>query len=467
MSRMTIGRDAHRLAILGSGDVPRAVSRGLALTRRAALLAPLGALAGCGLWDNWFGDKKTPLPGKRETVAVPQGALKVDDGVAKIVLPPPVRNAAWPQDGGNPSHLMGHLAAGDRLTEAWTADIGEGGAYRKKLLAHPVSADGVIFTMDAAGTVSAFQVATGARLWRFDTPEEKDRSDNIGGGLAVDQGTLYAVNGLAELVALDAAKGTVRWRVGTGTPARSAPTVADGRLFLTTIDDRLVAFATQDGRQLWVYQAATAATAFLGQSAPAYADGFVVAGFGSGEVAAVHADSGLVVWTDRLAGERSGGIVADFSTIRGLVTISNGVVYAVSVGRLLVALDLHAGRRLWEREVAGEDTPWVADNWIFLVTLNQQIAAIDREAGRVAWVTQLPRWDDPDKQKVAVTWFGPVLVSDRLVVAATDAVALSISPYTGTILGQQKLSDGAAMGPVVVAGTVFIVCDNGRLIALR
>ena len=200
---MTIGRDA--------------VSRGLTLTRRAALLAPLGALAGCGLWDNWFGTKKEPLPGKRETVLAAQGSLKVDEGVPKVVLPPPVRNAAWPQDGGNPSHLMGHLAVGDRLAEAWSADIGDAGGYRQKILAHPVSAGGVIYTMDSAGAVSAFQVATGARLWRFDTPSRKDRSANIGGGLAVDQGTLYAVNGLAELVALDAAKGT---SAGARTPAR-------------------------------------------------------------------------------------------------------------------------------------------------------------------------------------------------------------------------------------------------------
>jgi len=447
--------------------VSRGVFRSLALTRRAALLAPLGALAGCGMWDNLFGTKKTPLTGKRETITAAQGNLKVDEGVAKVVLPPPVRNAAWPQDGGNPSHLMGHLEVGDRLAQAWAADIGDGGGYRRKILAHPVSADGVIFTMDSAGAVSAFQIATGARLWRFDTPAEDDRSDNIGGGLAVDQGTLYAVNGLAELVALDAAKGTVRWRKGTGTPARSAPTVADGRVFLSTIDDRLVAFATQDGRQLWSYQATTAATAFLGQSAPAYAEGFVVAGFGSGEVAAVRADSGIVVWTDTLAAARPGGTVADFSTIRGLLTISNGVVYAVSVGRLMVALDLHAGRRLWEREVAGEDSPWVAENWIFLVSLNQQMAAVDRDDGRVAWVTDLPLWENPEKQKDPITWFGPVLASDRLVIAGTNAIALSVSPYTGKILGQQKLSDAAAMGPVVVAGTVFIVCENAKLIALR
>lgn len=448
-----------------------AATRGLKLTRRAALLSPLAALltplAGCGLYDDWFGTKKTPLPGKRETVAAAQGGLTVDEPPAKVVLPPPVRNAAWPQAGGNPSHLMGHLAVGERLNEAWTADIGDGGGYRQKILAHPVSADGVIYTMDSAGVVSAFQVATGSRLWRFDTLEEKDRSDNVGGGLALDGGTLYACNGLAEVMALDPAKGTVRWRQNTGTPPRSPPTVADGRLFLTTIDNRLLTFATQDGRALWSYQGAAAPTAMLGQSAPAYADGFVVAGFGSGELVACRADSGIVVWTDNLAGSRPGGTVADFSTIRGLITIANGTVFAISVGRLMVSLDLHSGRRLWERTVAGEDSPWVAGDWIFLVSLNQQIAAINAQDGRVAWVAALPRWEDPDKQTGPITWFGPVLASDRLVIASTNEIALAVSPYTGKILGQQKLSGAASMGPLVVADTLYIVCDDGRLHALR
>ena len=444
-----------------------AAARGLSITRRTALLAPLAALSGCGLWDNWFGTKKVPLPGKRETLASGQGALIADKDVGKITLPPPVRNAAWPQDGGNPSHLMGHLAAGDRLTEAWSSGIGDGAGYRAKLLAHPVSANGVVFTMDSSGTARAFDLATGNRLWSFDTTEEDDRSTNIGGGLAIDNGTVYAVNGLAELVALDAAKGTLRWRAATGTPARSSPTVADGRLFFTTSDNRLLAFATADGRALWTYQGTQASTAYLGQPAPAYSEGFVVAGFGSGELAAVRADSGAVVWTDSLAAARAAGSVAEFSSIRGLITIDAGAVYAVSVGRLMVAIDLHSGRRLWERDTSGEDSPWVADNWIFLVNLSQQIAAINRGDGRVAWVTDLPRWENPDKQKDPITWFGPVLVSDRLVVAGTNEMALSVSPYTGKILGQQSLSDAAALGPVVIAGTVFIICDDGRLLALR
>jgi outer membrane protein assembly factor BamB len=436
------------------------------LGRRTALLAPL-ALGGCGLWDDWFGSKKTPLPGKREPILVGRKGLEVDEGVPKVVLPPEVRNAAWPQAGGNPAHFMGHLAAGERLAEAWSANIGAGGGYRRKIMAQPVVADGIVYVMDSDAVVSAFDVAGGGRVWRFETPLEDDDSTNVGGGLALDQGTLYAVNGLAELVALDAAKGTVRWRSNFGAPTRSAPTVVEGRLFVTTIEDRLLSLATDDGRQLWSHQAANPTTSILGRPAPAYADGLVVAGFGSGELATMRATSGSVAWTDTLAATASAGGLVDFSALRGLPVVSDGRVYAISMGGLAVAVDLPSGRRLWEREAAGEDSPWAAGSWLFIVSLDQRIAALARDDGRVAWVTDLPRWENPEKQKGPITWYGPLLAGDRLIVAGTNQQALAVSPYTGEILGQQDLSGAASLGPIVADGTVFVVTDDGRLLALR
>ena len=435
-------------------------------TRRSALLAPL-ALGGCGLFDDWFGTHKTPLPGKREAITTDRGSLKVDEGVPKVELPAAAGNVAWPQAGGNPAHFMGHLAAGQRLGEAWSANIGAGGGYRRKIMAQPVVADGIVYVMDSNAVVSAFEVAGGRRVWRFDTRRDEDDSSNVGGGLAIDQGTVYAVNGLAELVALDAAKGTVRWRSNFGAPTRSAPTVVEGRLFVTTIQDRMLALATDDGRQLWSYQAANPATSLLGRPAPAYTDGLVIGGFGSGELATLHAESGTPVWTDTLTTSVGNRGLVDVSAIRGLPVVGDGRVYAISVGGLAAAIDLPSGRRLWEREVAGEDSPWAAGSWLFIVSLEQKMAALNRDDGRVAWVTDLPRWKDAEKQKDPIIWFGPLLAGDRLVVAGTNNQALAVSPYTGKILGQQDLSGAASLGPIVAGGTVFVVTDDGRLLALR
>ncbi len=439
----------------------------LALTRRTAFLVPLG-LAGCDTVDSWFNTKKVPLAGKREAVETRTQGLRPDDGVGKIVLPAPVRNSGWPQALGNPAHSMGHLALGNSITEAWTASIGTGGGYRRKILAQPLVAGGSVFTMDSDGEVSAFSFANGSRLWRFDTKNDDADSVNIGGGLAVDKGTVYAANGIGDLVALDAANGSVRWRKSLNTPTRSSPTVAEGRLFLTMIDDRLLGLSADDGSVLWTHRGLGGGTAMLGQPAPAYASGIVVAGFGSGEIAGLRADTGSPVWSDGLGASRLRSALTDFTAIRGAPTISGGLVYATGLGGSAVAIDLPTGRRVWERRIGGVDSPCVAGDWVFMVSLEQEMVALNARDGRVAWVTPLPRWENEEKRRDPYTWYGPVLAGDRLIVTGTTGEALSVSPYTGAILGRQSLSGKASpVGPVVADGTLLVVSEDARLTALR
>jgi hypothetical protein len=105
---------------------------------------------------------------------------------------------------------------------------------------------------------------------------------------------------------------------------------------------------------------------------------------------------------------------------------------------------------------------------MFIISAEQEIAALSIADGRVAWVTQLPRWDDPEKKKDTLTWYGPLLVSDRLIATGTGQDALSISPYSGEILGHFTLSEAAApFAAIVAGGTVLLVSNDARLIALR
>ncbi|MBV9783215.1 MAG: PQQ-binding-like beta-propeller repeat protein [Acidisphaera sp.] len=438
-----------------------------ALTRRGALLLPLG-LAGCSLFDNLFGSNKVPLPGRREDVMASRAELTVPAGAKpRIALPPATANAEWPQPGGNPAHVMGHLASGDRLAQAWRSDIGEGSGYRRKITSQPVIAGGRVYTMDSDGVVTAFDVRNGARAWEFETKGRHDRSTNVGGGIAVDGGVLYASTGRAELLAMDAATGKLKWRQPLGAPARSSPTVADGRVYLTTAEEQLIGFAVADGKRLWSFQGPTVQTTVLGQPSPAYADGLVVAGLGSGDLVTVRAASGAVAWTDSIAASSGRSSLADLAAITAMPVIAGERVFAIGLGGLLVSTDLRSGRRLWEREVAGGQTPWVAGDWLFLVTTDQQIAALDARDGRVAWRSDLPRYENPKKQRRPIDWFGPVLVGDRLVVAGTNRASLAVSPYTGEILGQQKLESPASVAPVVAGGTVYLVTDDGSLLAFR
>ena len=344
--------------------------------------------------------------------------------------------------------------------------MGEGGGYRRKLPSQPIVIPGRAVTMDSDGQVAAFDMRTGARVWRTDTQADEDRSTNVGGGVSYANGVVFASTGRAELLALDAATGAIRWRRSLGAPARSAPTVADGKLYTLTIDDHLLCYPVAGERQ-WSYQAATVATTLLGQAAPAYSDGIVVAGFGSGDIAALRADSGALAWSDSLAASRGRNSLTDISAIRALPVIDRGRVFAIGAGGFLVSLDLRSGRRLWERDTGGQQTPWLAGNWLFVQTLDQTLAAIGREDGRVRWLTDLPDYDDPDKRRDPIFWTGPVLAGGKLVLTGSNSMALSVDPATGKLLGRIELRGAAAVAPVVADGTLLILTDDGTLAAYR
>jgi outer membrane protein assembly factor BamB len=439
------------------------------LPRRAALLLPLAA-AGCSVLDNILSDAKPPVPGKREPVVAARRGLALDGPATAVAVPPPTALPEWPQAGGNATHAVGHIAlgpAGSVLQPAWRSSIGEGGGYRQKVTAQPLVAAGRVFTMDSDATVTAFDLATGSRIWRTDTQGEKDRSTNVGGGIAFAGGAIYAATGRGEALALDAGTGAIRWRKDLDAPGRSAPCVADGRLFITTIDNRLLSLKAADGARQWSYQAASSATTVLAQSAPAYSDGLVVAGFGSGDLAAVRAESGGLAWTDSLASARGRNSLVDLAAVRGLPVVDRGRVFAIGVGGLLVSLDLRSGRRLWEREAGGLETPWLAGDTLFVQTLDQTLAAIGREDGKLRWLTDLPRYDNPEKRRDPLFWTGPILAGGRLVLAGSNETALSVNPADGRIIGQQDLRGAAAVTPIAAAGTLFILTDDGSLQAFR
>ena len=431
----------------------------------AAALASAAALPGCSWLDDAFETHKVPIPGKREQVLPGASGLQADAADHRpILLPKPVMNADWPQAGDSPSHVMGNRALGS-LGSNWKRSIGEGGGYRQQITASPVAAGGRVFTMDSDGVVRAFAIATGQQAWSAQTQPKKDRSTNVGGGLGMAGGVLYATTGRAEALAMDPNDGKILWRTPLNAPARSAPTINDGKLFFSTIDERLLCLSADGGKPLWSYQATPSATIFLGEPAPAVADGLVVAGFGSGDLLALRADSGTLAWGDSLAATRGRSSLSDISAIRALPVVSDGTIYAIGLGGLMVALDLRSGRRVWERNTSGQQTPCLAGDWLFVLTDQQALVCLSAADGRVRWLSQMPRYRNEEKSRGPIFWTGPLLGGDYLYLAGSSNRLIAVNPGTGAITGEQKLPDRPAVPMVAASGKLFVVTDDGMLTA--
>jgi len=429
------------------------------------------ALGACDLVPDWFGaNEAPPLPGQRLSILALESTIEPDPRIADldVRLPRPYVNESWPQSGGYPDHAMHHLAGGDRLAPFWRTSIGEGSGDDGRILNTPVVADGRIFAIDSEAEVSAFDVNTGDRLWRIDPRIEDGEEDGFGGGLALAHGLLFVSTGFGHVLALDPANGAIIWRQEIGIPMRAAPVVAGQRVFAVTYDNQLWVLAASDGAFQWNHAGISETAGLLGAAAPAVDGDIVIAPYSSGELLALRVENGRTVWSDSLGAQRLGtGSLAALNDINGSPVIDRGVAYAISHGGRLVAIDVRTGSRIWEQDIAGLNTPWIAGEFLFVVTVDGDVVCLSRRNGRVRWVHSLPRFEDEESRDEPVFWNGPLLLSDRLIVLGSNGDALAISPYSGRLLGRLKMPYGVRVSPIAANGTLFVLTDDGDLIALR
>ncbi len=420
--------------------------------------------------DTLFPDSaEKPLPGDRLSVMTHSRTVEADPELAdaEIVLPPPTINPDWPQAGGYANHAMHHIEVSDSLSEAWNEDIGDSGDDEERIVASPIAASGRVFALDAETAVTAVDGESGRRLWSVElTPDEED-DGHISGGLAFENGQVFVSTGFAQVIALNAETGQVNWRRSVDGPMRAAPTVRGGRIFVITVDNKLYAMNAQTGDTLWTYSAATEVASLLGGGSPAVDEGIVVAPFSSGELIALRVESGRVLWTESLAAVRRTDVVSTLSHIRGRPIIDRGRVYAVSHSGQMAAIDLRSGRRVWDKEIGGLESPWVAGDYLFLLTNEAELICLSRKSGRVFWVQTLPRFEDEEDREDPIVWTGPILASDRLIVAGSQGESYAISPYDGRYLGKMEMPDGVSVPPIVANRTVYVLTDNASLVALR
>lgn len=429
-------------------------------------------IAGLGLsaCSSWMGEKEAPpLPGKRISVLSGERGLapELSGDQALIKLPPPEPNDDWPQAGGYSNHAMHHMEINDQLQRVWRSSIGEGSSKRAKLLAQPIVAEGRIFTLDSSAEIRAFDAATGAKIWTLDiTPKDEDDTFS-GGGIAYEDGQLFVSTGFAQVVSLDAGNGQVLWRQTLSGPMRGPPTVRAGRVFVITVDNQTHALAAEDGGVLWSHQGITEAASLLGGTSPAVDGNVVVVPYSSGELFALRMDNGSVLWQEQLATVRRTEGASALTDIRARPIIDRGRVYAIGHADLVVAVDLRTGRRLWEREIGGIQSPWVGGDYLFLVNNSNEVVALDAKTGKVIWVTQLQMWEDEEDRTGRIIWAGPILASDRLILASSHEKLLALSPYTGAVLGIEDSPDGVSIAPSVAQGTVYFLTDDADLVAYR
>lgn len=434
----------------------------------ALVIVASAVVAGCA------GDKKSKIPkefvtGERVSIMTESETLGPDDKIAAttVRLPAPAAQAEWPQPGGNATNVLHHVSAKADLKKIWKTSIRGWRPGAGRITASPIVADGRIFAMDAKAHVNAIDAKTGKKVWQISmAPEGEKGAAGFGGGLSYDMGRLFVSNGFGHILALDPDTGEEIWKREFGVPFHFAPTVAAGRVFVTTVDNQLHAVSSFDGASLWSHRGIAEAAGILSDTNPAVVGDLVIAPFSSGEVIALRAQNGQQAWSDQLVKSGRQTAISNISSIAGRPAVDGGQIIAVSHSGRLVAIDMRAGERIWTRNIGGTQTPWISGEYVYVVSSDAQVICLTRREGRIRWIAQLEQFESRAGDK-RVHWNGPVLAGNQLVAFSSHGRFVVLSPYTGAVLQSGKSGGGVNTDPIVADGIFYVLNEDAEIVAFE
>ena len=293
---------------------------------------------------------------------------------------------------------------------------------------------------------------------------------------AIADGVIYISSLDTHLYAVDQVTGKEKWKFKSALPIASSPAVADGKLFFVSSTGALAALDLATGKPKWVFVAdyerrfeaknlhgyspkqQTIPDAWdIYTSSPAVYQGKVYFGSGDGGIYAVDAASGLLQWKFQTG-----------NVVHGSPAVVNGIVYVGSFDSRLYALDAETGQQKWvfqggldpavHNQVGFQSSPAVVDGVVYIGSRDAHVYAIDAITGN-------KKWDYPTSK----SWVNTTpAMRDGVVYAGTSDSSrlMALDAKTGRLRFNFDTKAYVFSSPALAGNTVYVGSHNGKLYAI-
>jgi len=247
------------------------------------------------------------------------------------------------------------------------------------------------------------------------------------GSPVADNDAVYFGSTNGVLYAVLKTGGTLKWKFTTNGPIRSTPCIEKEKLFLVSGDGNLYCINKNSGKAIWTFGTMTG---FIGdtqhdfadyyQSSPVYYNNVIYFGSGDGNIYAVNAGDGSLLWKYATAGN-----------VHTTPALYKDKLFIGSYDGYLYALNNQSGMLLWKFKSAGQEyfpkgemmgNPVVSNGLVFAGSRDFNFYAIDINGGYCHWLKQFPKG-----------WALPITANDSVLYLGTseDRALLAMDVRTG------------------------------------
>ena len=390
------------------------------------------------------------------THRLPQGNLETEVTDVTVVAPPettepeppppppttpePQRDVdqrCWPMFGGGPRRDLARPAIDlglPRKKPLWARGVGEYIEYP------PSYCDGVLYVNTFKGDTFAIDAETGKVIWKKVSRAPKPSTPAIAG----DKLIVSSKDGT--VTALTRKSGKLVWQIRTHAKVESSPAVAEGTVFFGATDGRLFAVDADTGRIRWAFD-----TGGRINSSPSLAEGRVCITTYAGSVFCLRQRDGHKLWSTYVKRD-----TFRYESFYASASTDGRRLYTISRSGRIVALDADTGRVIWTDRVdsLGYSTPAVGRDRIFVGDFNGGLRAYRKTDGRLLW-----------RSHVGGRILGaPVVIGDLVFFSTLETETYAARTSDGKIVWRYGLGK---YSPGIATERTYYFSLNGMLVAFR
>jgi outer membrane protein assembly factor BamB len=285
-----------------------------------------------------------------------------------------------------------------------------------------------------------------------------------------ESGALQLANGLVVagdidgiLYGIDLVERKVAWRYALPSVLLSSPIAIDDGFIIQTAANHVYRM-TADGKKLWSYTGMLGGLGMHLSASPAIHDNNVYAVFSNGDIVALKAGNGSLLWKRQLLLNTEAAVLSELK----VPVSAPAIIPASQSGRdedvLAVAvyqgemsfISLRDGTVLGQRDLSLKSSPLLVGKHLYVADANGSVSALSTANGETLW-----------KQRVSEgELIGPVLWQGSLWVADSQGMVYRLN-LDGNVLASIELDGRIDRTPVVAANGVLVRNHLGTVYMLR
>ncbi|WP_426414647.1 outer membrane protein assembly factor BamB [Aestuariirhabdus sp. LZHN29] len=342
--------------------------------------------------------------------------------------------------------------ASAELTTLWSASVGSG-TDGKYVRLQPALFRDEVFVTDVEGVVVALDQESGKRLWRTELELPVSSGVYAGYGIVV----LGTQDG--EVIALDTTDGKERWRAQVTSEVLSVADSNGDVVVVRTIDEKVVGLDNRSGERRWIFESSQPVLSLRGTSDPVIQDDRVYVGFGNGSVKALLARNGVLRWEQAVAEPEGRTELERMIDVDASPLVVDGVVYVVSYQGNVIALEADRGQLIWQRKASSYESLSMGFGYLYMADEKGLLSALDKNSNAIIWQQK-----ELEHRELGT----PVVVSSYVAVADYQGYVHFVSQTDGSFVARTRIdSDGVRGRMVALGGTLYAYGNSGKLVAIK